>query len=116
MAFKTVGVLNQAGVMTAVTTDHPVSLIQSLPLCAGLAVKSGLSLEEGYKAITIHPAIICGVDHRVGSLEVGKDADIAIFTGNPMEVFTRTLYTIIDGQVVYEAGREQERFSGRRDS
>ena len=116
MAFKTVGVLNQAGVMTAVTTDHPVSLIQSLPLCAGLAVKSGLSLEEGYKAIPIHPAIICGVDHRVGSLEVGKDADIAIFTGNPMEVFTRTLYTIIDGQVVYEAGREQERFSGRRDS
>lgn len=106
MAFKTVGVLNRAGVMTAVTTDHPVSLIQSLPLCAGLAVKSGLDLEEGYKAITIHPAVICGVDDRVGSLEVGKDADIAIFTGNPMEVFTETLYTIIDGQVVYEAGKE----------
>lgn len=104
MAFKTVGVLNRAGVMTAVTTDHPVSLIQSLPLCAGLAVKSGLGLEEGYRAITIHPAIICGVADRVGSLEVGKDADIAIFTGNPMEVFSRTLYTIIDGEVVYEEG------------
>ncbi len=102
MAFKTVGILNQAGVMTAITTDHPVSLIQSLPLCAGLAVKSGLPLEEGYKAITIHPAIICGVEARVGSLEVGKDADIAIFSGNPMEVFTETLYTIIDGRVVYE--------------
>lgn len=104
MAFKTVGILNRAGVMTAVTTDHPVSLIQSLPLCAGLAVKSGLSMEEGYKAITIHPAIICGVAERVGSLEVGKDADIAIFSGNPMEVFTETLYTIIDGRVAYEAG------------
>ena len=104
MAFKTVGVLNQAGIMTAITTDHPVSLIQSLPLCAGLAVKSGLELEEGYKAITIYPAVICGVDDRVGSLEVGKDADIAVFSGNPMEVFTQTLYTIIDGQVVYEAG------------
>lgn len=103
MAFKTVGVLNKAGVMTAITTDHPVSLIQSLPLCAGLAVKSGLALEEGYKAITISPAIICGVADRVGSLEVGKDADIAIFDGNPMEVFTKTLYTIIDGQVVYDA-------------
>ena len=90
--------------MTAITTDHPVSLIQSLPLCAGLAVKSGLALEEGYKAITIHPAVICGVGNRVGSLEPGKDADIAIFTGNPMEVFSETLYTIIDGQVVYEAG------------
>ena len=102
MAFKTVGVLNKSGVVTAITTDHPVSLIQSLPLCAGLAVKSGLDLEEGYKAITISPARICGVADRVGSLEVGKDADIAIFDGNPMEVFTRTLYTIIDGKVVYK--------------
>lgn len=106
VAFKTVGVLNRAGVMTAVTTDHPVSLIQSLPLCAGLAVKAGLPLEEGYKAITCYPAAICGVDDRVGSLQVGMDADIAIFDGNPMEVFTRTLYTIIDGKVVYNAAGE----------
>ena len=48
------------------------------------------------------------MDDRVGSLEVGKDADIAVFTGNPMEVFTRTLYTIIDGQVVYEAGKAED--------
>lgn len=102
VAFKTVGILNKAGIRTAVTTDHPVSLIQSLPLCAGLAVKAGLPLEEGYKAITINPAIICGVDDRVGSLSVGKDADIAIFDGNPMEIFTKTLYTIIDGEIVYE--------------
>lgn len=114
MAFKTVGVLNKAGLMTAITTDHPVSLIQSLPLCAGLAVKSGLDLEEGYRAITIHPAVICGVADRVGSLEVGKDADIAVFNGNPMEVFTETLYTVIDGQVVYEAeGQEQHGRAGR---
>lgn len=102
VAFKTAGVLNRAGVMTAITTDHPVSLIQSLPLCAGLAVKSGLPMEEGFKAITVYPAIICGVADRVGSLEVGKDADIAIFDGNPMEVFTKTLYTIIDGQIVFD--------------
>lgn len=101
MAFKTAGILNRAGVMTAITTDHPVSLIQSLPLCAGLAVKSGLPLEEGYKSITIYPAIICGVADRLGSIEVGKDADFAIFDGNPMEVFTQTLYTIIDGNIVY---------------
>ncbi len=102
MAFKTVGVLNRAGVMTAITTDHPVSLIQSLPICAGMAVKAGLDLEEAYKSLTIYPAKICGVDDRVGSLEVGKDADIAIFNGNPMEVFTETLYTLIDGQIVYD--------------
>ncbi|MDE6676037.1 MAG: amidohydrolase family protein, partial [Acetatifactor sp.] len=81
--------------------------IQSLPLCAGLAVKSGLPMEEGLKAITINAADICGVSHRMGSLEPGKDADIAVFSGNPMEVFTQTLYTIIDGRVVYY-GREEK--------
>lgn len=102
LAFKTAGVLNRAGVMTAITTDHPVSLIASLPLCAGLAVKAGLDLEEAYRCLTIYAAKICGVADRVGSLEIGKDADIAIFSGNPMEVFTETLYTVINGQVVYE--------------
>lgn len=106
MAFKTVGILNRAGVMTAITTDHPVSLIQSLPICAGMAVKAGLELEEGYKSLTIYPATICGVGDRVGSLETGKDADIAIFDGNPMEVFTQTLYTIIDGRIVYDKNRK----------
>ncbi len=105
MDFKTAGILNRAGVMTAITTDHPVSQIQYLPICAGLAVKAGLALEEGYKAITLYPAIICGVQDRLGSLEVGKDADIAIFDGNPMEIFTKTLYTIIDGKIVYDAAK-----------
>lgn len=105
MAFKTAGVLYGAGVKVAITTDHPVSIIASLPLCVGLAVKAGLPLEEGYRSMTINAASICGVEERVGSLEVGKDADIAIFSGNPMEVFTETLYTIIDGEIVYESGK-----------
>lgn len=58
---------------------------------------------EGLKAITINAARICRVDDRVGSLRSGKDADIAVFSGNPMEVFTKTLYTIIDGEIVYKA-------------
>ncbi len=101
LSFKTAGVLERAGVRTAIMTDHPVSLIQYLPLCAGLCVRQGLSLEGGLKAITIHAAQICGAAHRTGSLEPGKDADIAIFSGNPMETSTRTSYTIIDGSVVY---------------
>lgn len=100
--FKTPGVLAKKGVKVAITTDHPVTLIQYLPICAGLAAKKGLGVEEGLKAITINAAEICQVDSRVGSLEAGKDADIAIFTGNPMEVFTHTVYTIIDGAVVYQ--------------
>ena len=102
MNFKTNKILYDAGVLFAITTDHPVTMIQYLPLCAGLAVKHGLPTEEGLKAITINAAKICGVDSKVGSLKAGKDADIAIFTGNPMEVFTKTLYTIINGKIVYE--------------
>lgn len=101
MAFKTAGILSGKGILTAITTDHPVSKIQFLPICAGLAVKSGMEMEEGFRAITLNAAKICGVADRVGSLAVGKDADIAIFDGNPMEVFTKTLCTIIEGNIVY---------------
>jgi imidazolonepropionase-like amidohydrolase len=101
MNFKTNKILSDEGVLSAITTDHPVSLIQYLPLCAGLAVKYGLPMEEGLKAITIHAAKICRVDEKVGSIRKGKDADLAIFSGNPLEVMTRTLWTIIDGEIVY---------------
>lgn len=99
--FENAGILARNGVLVAITTDHPVSLIQTLPLCAGLSVKAGLPMQEGLRAITSNAARICGVSDRMGSLEVGKDADIAIFDGNPMEVFTNTLMTIIDGRIVY---------------
>ena len=108
MDFKTAGILAKAGIRVAITTDHPVTRIQYLPICAGFAAKEGLGVEEGLKAITINPAEICNVSHRVGSLEVGKDADIAIFSGNPMEVFTKSLYTIINGEIVYRAGQEAD--------
>lgn len=101
MAFKTVGILNKAGVKTAITTDHPVSLIQALPICAGLAVKAGMEEMEALKSITIYPAQICGVDHRIGSLEKGKDADIVIFNGNPLEVATKVMCTLINGKIAY---------------
>ena len=100
-AFKTAGILHRAGVQVAITTDHPVSLIQALPLCAGMAVKAGMPFMAGLRAITIEAAQIAGVADRVGSLEVGKDADISIFHANPMEIMTETLYTIIGGEVVY---------------
>lgn len=105
MSFKTAGVLERVGIKTAIMTDHPVSLIRYLPLFAGLCVKQGLLMEGGLKAITLHAAHICGVADRVGSLEQGKDADIAIFSGNPMEVFTKTLFTIVDGEIVYDSRR-----------
>ena len=109
MNFRTNKVLSEAGILFAITTDHPVTMLQYLPICAGIAVKHGLAVEEGLKAITINAARICRVDDRVGSLKKGKDADIAIFTGNPMEVFTETLYTIINGQVVYSVQNQPQK-------
>lgn len=103
MDFKTPGILHKAGVKVAITTDHPVSRIQDLAICAGLAAREGLGVEEGLRAITINAAEICRVSDRIGSLKAGKDADIAIFDGNPMETFTKCLYTIINGEVVYSS-------------
>jgi imidazolonepropionase-like amidohydrolase len=100
--FKTAGILHKAGVLVAITTDHPVTRIQYLPLCAGLAAREGLDEYEALKAITINAARICRVSHRVGSLEPQKDADIVIFDGNPMDIFTKVVYTIINGEIVYQ--------------
>lgn len=101
MAFKTAGELEKAGVTVAVTTDHPVSLIQSLPICSALAVKEGLSTEGGLRALTIHAAKICRMENKVGSIKEGKKADLVLFKGHPFEVFSKVLFTMIDGEIVY---------------
>lgn len=100
--FKTSGVLKKAGVTVALTCDHPVSRIQYLPLCAGLAAKEGLGEWNALKAITIDAARICRVDDRLGSLKAGKDADIVIYDGSPLEIKSNALTTIIDGKIVWE--------------
>lgn len=100
--FKTAGVLKKAGVTVALTTDHPVSRIQYLPLCAALAAKEGLGEYNALRAITIDAAKICGVSDRVGSLKKGKDADIVIFDGNPLEIRTNVEITIINGKIVWQ--------------
>ena len=100
--FKTAGILKKTGVRVAITTDHPVSRIQYLPLCAGLAAKEGLGEYDALKAITIDAAKICRVDHRLGSIKVGKDADLVIFEGSPFDIFSRVFVTIIDGKIVWQ--------------
>lgn len=103
-SFETPATLSKAGMQFAITTDSPVIPLQFLPLCAGLAVKGGLDEMEALKAITIYPAQILGIDDRVGSLEVGKDADIVICQGSPlMDVGYKTVATIIEGNIVYRA-------------
>ncbi len=101
--FKTAGVLHKAGVLVALTTDHPVSRIQYLPLCAALAAKEGLGEREALRAITLNAARVCRVDGRAGSLKVGKDADLSIWDGSPLDIRAAVRFTVIEGRVAYEA-------------
>lgn len=102
LTFETPGILSKLGIKVAIMTDSPELPVYYLPLCAGLAVKAGMDEMEALKAITINPAEILGIDDRVGSIEVGKDADIVIFDGHPLrDIQCKVVTTIIDGKVVY---------------
>ncbi|MBQ2145007.1 MAG: amidohydrolase [Oscillospiraceae bacterium] len=100
--FKTPGILHHAGVCVALTTDHPVSRIQNLPLCAGLAAKEGMGKWAALRAITIDAARICRVDERLGSLKVGKDADLSIWDGDPLEIGASVRATVVDGEFAWK--------------
>ena len=102
--FETPKILNEAGVLMCIITDSPVIPLEYLSMCAGMAVGAGLKEQEAWKAITINPAKIIGIADKVGSLEVGKDADIAIFQGNPLkDIDYKTRYTLVNGEVVYKS-------------
>ena len=101
-SFATPGILEKAGLSVSIITDAPVVPLYYLPLCAGLAVREGMSYEGAWKAITINPAKVAGIDARVGSLEVGKDADISIFEGDPLrDIASRAKYVLVNGEVVH---------------
>ena len=101
LGYGTPKVMYDAGVKFAIQTDAPGSTIRFLPICAALSVKAGLPYDYALKAITIIPAEILGVADRVGSLEVGKDADLRLLSGEPLEYMTKCQKVIIDGEVVY---------------
>ncbi len=106
LSFAAPRILDDAGIEFAMMTDHPVIPQQYLPVCAALAVREGLSTEAALRCITINAAKIIGMADRIGSLEAGKDADIAVFAGDPLDCRTRCVLTLIDGAVVHdELGR-----------
>lgn len=105
-SWTTPGVLAAAGCQVSIITDSPVIPQEYLPLCAGLAVQAGMKPFAALQAITINPAKHAGIADRVGSLEVGKDADIVITDGCPFEVSTEVKYVFIDGKEVERAIHE----------
>ena len=99
-SWTTPSVLAGKGVNVSIITDAPVIPQQHLAMCAAIAMKNGLSEKDALKAITINPAKHMGVADRVGSLEVGKDADILIFAESPFVAGAKPEMVIIDGKII----------------
>jgi len=98
-----------AGVKVAITTDHPVVPINFLVHQASLAVKEGLPRQTALEALTVNPATILGLDSRIGSLDVGLDADIVLWSGDPLDVNSRAEQVFIGGALVYTWDAEAHR-------
>ncbi|NRN69790.1 N-acetylglucosamine-6-phosphate deacetylase [Kibdelosporangium sp. 4NS15] len=95
------GILARAGVKIAITTDHPVVPIDFLVHQATLCVKEGLDTDTALRSITINPAEILSLDDRVGALKPGLDADVVIWSGDPLDVMSRAVRVFIEGNEVY---------------
>lgn len=104
-SFKAPAILSDAGVRVSIMTDHPCVPVQHLMLCAALSVREGMDSQEALKAITINAARACRIHDRVGSLEIGKDADMVLYTGHPFDYMTKVYHTIINGNIVYAQGK-----------
>lgn len=102
-SFKSGKVLEDNGIEFAIMTDHPVITLDTTLVQAALFIKEGLSEEKALEGLTIASAKINGIDDRVGSLEIGKDADVVIWDGPIFDIMTRTTHVVINGEVVHTA-------------
>ncbi len=100
LTFGTYKNLSDRGISVAIITDHPEITIENLPLCAVMAVKHGMDEMKAIQGITITAAENCRIADRVGSLEVGKDADISVFTDLPTRFDAECVMTFINGEKV----------------
>ena len=99
-SWTTPGILAKAGCHVSIISDAPVTPLHDLPLYAGMAMKAGMDPYDALRAITINAAEHIGVADRVGSLETGKDADLVICKGSPMEISGVVKYVFINGELV----------------
>jgi imidazolonepropionase-like amidohydrolase len=97
--------LQQAGANVVIKSDFPVVRVP-LTIEAAKTMRYGMSETSALQTITRNPARELGIDEKVGTLEVGKMGDLAIFSGHPLNIFSRCEYTIIEGQVHFDRGRQ----------
>lgn len=100
VTFRTPGVLANAGLDVAIITDAPCTPIRFLPICAGLAMREGMKEYDAFKALTITPAKILKVDDRIGSLKAGKDADVVVWDGHPLEIMGKVNMVFVNGKQI----------------
>lgn len=101
-AIGALALIAEAGVTVAITTDHPVVPIDQIRLQAILAVREGLPADVALEALTTNPASILRLDDRVGALEVGRDGDVVLWSGDPLAVESRVEHVLIGGTTVLE--------------
>ena len=106
--YRAPALLAKAGIKIAFHTDHPVVHQKWMRYCAAICTRYGLSEEDALKAITINPAEIAEVEDRVGSIEVGKDADLVILSGHPFEIKSMVEKVLVNGKVVFDKEKEKE--------
>ena len=99
-SYATAGILHRAGCQVSIITDSNVIPQEHLALCAGLAAKAGMDPFAAFQAITINPARHLGIEDRVGSIEVGKDADFVVCDGSILESSTRVCMVFVNGEQV----------------
>lgn len=103
MSFSIYKTLSDMNISTAIITDHPEVTVDNLTLSAAMAVKNGMDKYKALEGITSAAAKNCRIDNRVGTLTVGKDADIAVFSMHPLDFDSVVTYTFINGTCVYKA-------------
>lgn len=99
--WKTYQELTNKGVEVSITTDHPYTPIQYLNICAGIAVREGLSEQKALEGITILPARNLKLGHQLGSIESGKEADLVLWSHHPFHYLAKPKWTMIGGEIVY---------------
>lgn len=102
-------IMHNVGVNTVINSDD-AEMARRLNQEAGKIVKyGGVSEEEAFKMVTINPAKALHVDNKVGSIKVGKDADVVLWSENPLSIYAKSLYTIVDGTVYFDREKDAER-------
>jgi hypothetical protein len=108
-SLATGAVLEQAGAACAFHTDDPVTDSRLFLRTAALAVRAGMTRDKALEALTLAGARMLDLDARVGSLEVGKDADLVVLSGDPLSVRTKVLQTFVEGKKVFDRDDPEDR-------